>query len=132
MPGISVPQPLILGGYVAGEDLTGCQYCAVKRSAANTVVKGAADTDLCIGILYNEPYTGEPCEIVPPGQMCMMKVDGAASAITAGMRLVSDAAGVGHVSTTNLKRSLATAWDDSSADGDIIAVAFNPSDISLT
>jgi len=132
MPGVFVPEPVKITGYIAGEDLTGCQYCFVKRSAANTVVKGAADTDLCIGVLYNEPYTGEPCEIVPPGQVCMLKVDGNASAITAGMRLVSDAAGVGHYSVTNLKRSQGMALDDSSADGDIIAFAFIPSDISLT
>lgn len=131
MPGVSAPEPMKISGYVAGADLTGYQYCLVKRSAANTVIICTADTDLAIGVLYNEPYTGEPAEIVPPGQVCMLRVDGNASAITAGMRLSCNSTGEGIYSVTNLKRQNAIALDDSSAANDEIAVFFAPCDISL-
>ena len=131
MPGISAPRPLIVTGFVAGADLTAKQFCLLKYSAANALTYAAADTDLAVGVCYNKPYTGEAVELVPLGQVCMMKVDGNAGAIVPGTRLVSDAAGVGHASTTNVKRASAIALDSSSADGDVIMVALIASDISL-
>lgn len=131
MPGIAGPHPTIITGFVAGADLRGYQYCLVKYSAANTVALAAADTDLAIGVLYNEPYTGEPAEIVPLGQVCLLKVDGNASAITPGTRLASGADGRGHATTTDHKRVSAIALDNSSADGDVILAALIASDVSL-
>jgi hypothetical protein len=132
MAGIAAPKPLIVTGFTAATDLTGKQYCLLKYSAENTLTYAAANTDLAVGVLYNEPYTGEPVELVPLGQICMMKVDGNAGAIVPGTRLTSDAAGVGHATTTNLQRVSAIALDNSSADGDVIMVALIASDVSLT
>ena len=132
MPGVSVPRPMLISVYVAAADLSAYQYCLVKRTAANTVNICTADTDLAIGVLYNKPdAAGAPCEIAPPGQCVMLRVDGNASAITAGMRLSCNSTGEGIYSVTNVKRQNAIALDDSSAANDEIAVAFAPCDISL-
>jgi len=131
MPGIMVTPPVKITGFRAYTDLTTYQYCMVKYQAANVATVASANTDLVFGVLYNEPYTGEPCEIVPPGQICLMKVDGAAGAIVPGTRLASGSDGRGHSITTNVKRASAIALDNSAADGDIIAVALIPSDVSL-
>lgn len=123
---------MLISGYVAAADLSAYQYCLVKRSAANTVNICTADTDLAIGVLYNKPdAAGAPAEIAPPGQCAMLRVDGNASAITAGMRLSCNSTGEGIYSVTNVKRQNAIALDDSSAANDEIAVFFAPCDISL-
>lgn len=133
MPNISVPSEELIGqleGYVAGEDLSSHQFCIMIRSAANTLIHSTNATDLPVGILLNKPTSGEACEIKVSGP-CKMKVDGNAADITGGMRLVPGAEGVGHYSVTNLYRQVAVAADDSTADGDIIAVILSISDISL-
>lgn len=132
MPGVACPDPVLLSGYLAAADLSAYLYCLVKRTAANTVNICTADTDLAIGVLYNKPSAaGAPCEIAAPGQLCKMRVDGNASAITAGMRLSCNSTGEGIYSVTNLKRSNAIAMDDSAAANDEITVYLSPCDISL-
>lgn len=132
MPGVGCPDPILIPGYFAAADLSSYQFCLVKRTAANTVNICTADTDLALGILYNKPEAaGAPCEIAAPGQLCRMRVDGNASAITAGMRLSCNSTGEGIYSVTNVKRQNAIAWDDSAAANDEITVFLSPCDISL-
>jgi len=123
--------PVIMPGFVAAADLSAKQYHIALYSAANKLTVASAATDLMVGVIYNEPYTGEPIELVPPGQVCLMIVDGNAGAIVPGTRLTSDASGHGIATVTNLDRVIAIALDNSSAAGDVICVALIPSDVSL-
>lgn len=52
---------------VAGEDLSAKQYHFVKLSADNTVVACAGVTDVPIGVLQNNPASGQECEVVIVG-----------------------------------------------------------------
>ncbi len=131
MPGIALPAPsAVLLGYLAAADLRQYQYCLVKRTAANAVNICTGATDDHLGVLINKPNTGEPCEIVPPGSVCMARVDGNATAITAGLDLTAGADGRGHVTATDKDTIMLKALDDSSADGDIIACAVVAGNVS--
>jgi len=59
---------LKLTALVAGADLSAKQWHAVKLNSTGVVVLATADTDKAIGILINEPTSGQPCEIVALGE----------------------------------------------------------------
>jgi len=50
-------------GLIAGADLSAKQFYAVKLSAAFTVVACAATTDIPIGILQNDPTSGQEATV---------------------------------------------------------------------
>lgn len=52
---------------VAGADLSGSQYLAVKLNASGQAVPITAATDVPIGILQNQPKSGQEAEIVVSG-----------------------------------------------------------------
>jgi len=55
-------------GLVAGADLSAGQYRFVELSAANTVTIANAITDNVIGVLQNNPTSGQSAEVVVFGR----------------------------------------------------------------
>ena len=76
---------------LAGADLTAKQFFLVKlsTSADDTVLLGAANTDVVFGVLNNKPNTGQAAEVQIAG---VAKVVSGAS-FTRGDALMSDTAG---------------------------------------
>jgi len=60
---MAIEHGLTSAAYKAGEDLSSCQYFLVKFSAADTVKSASASTDSIVGILQNEPESGETAEV---------------------------------------------------------------------
>jgi hypothetical protein len=75
--------------FIAGADLSGKQFYAVKISAARTVALGAAATDRCIGILQNDPASGQAAVV----RMIGLSKAISGAAVTVGAEVTSDAAG---------------------------------------
>lgn len=50
-------------GFAAGEDLSNDQFKLMKLSADRTVIKTAAATDQVLGILQNNPKSGEQASV---------------------------------------------------------------------
>lgn len=85
-------QPCFKISCVAGEDMSAKQYHFVKMSANNTVIGCAAVTDKPIGVLQNDPVSGDAAEILVIG---VSKVQvGAAGALAFGDSVATD--GDGH------------------------------------
>jgi carbamoylphosphate synthase large subunit len=74
---------------VAGADLSSSQYKFVKMSADNTVVLCSAATDKPIGVLQNDPKSGQEAEILISGGT---KVNAGAT-LTAGSVIGTSATG---------------------------------------
>ena len=105
----------------AGADLSAKQYTFVKISGTG-VVAVAADTDVPIGILLNDPASGETAAVAVSG-ICKLK---ASAAITAGAVIGTAAAGTAvtrTVGTDTTKYILGRAITAAGASGDIITVA---------
>ena len=60
-------QPL-KSSFIAGGDLSAKQYYFVKLSADNTVVVCAGATDLPVGVLQNNPVSGQTAEVCVIGE----------------------------------------------------------------
>lgn len=93
----------------AGEDLSSSgQYCFVKISAANTVVKNDTAGGDCPGVLMNAPANAA-CAIVRVAGVAPVLASGS---ISVGARIASDASGLAKaaaVTTCNASGSSATA-----------------------
>lgn len=76
---------------VAGADLSTHQYKFVKMSAANTVVLCSAITDKPIGILQNDPKSGQEAEITVIGGSKLVT----AAAMAVDAVVATDAAALG-------------------------------------
>ena len=109
-----------LAGVTASADISAYQYCNVKLDAATTCVYSGAG-ERAVGVLLNEPESGEAADIMLVG-VCMMVVDGNAGAISIGSYLESDAAGKGVATTTDTDELVGMALAASTAAGDIIPV----------
>ena len=108
-------------GLIAGEDLSSGQYKVVKfNSTAGSVVAVSATTDLAIGILQNDPTSGQEALVAGPGDIAIALAG--ATDIAAGELLGfnSTAQVVDH--TTDGRYMLCQALQDSSALNDEIAV----------
>lgn len=60
-------QPL-KSSFIAGGDLSAKQYCFVKLSADKTVVVCAGATDVPVGVLQNNPVSGQTAEVCVIGE----------------------------------------------------------------
>lgn len=115
---------------VAGEDLTGQQYKAVKLNAAGAAIKAAAGDGLFI--LQNTPKAGTAASVRFHG----ISFGITAGAITAGDRVTSDASGLlvkatkAQVATTNITgtSSLGIAMRSAGA-GETITVLMRSNEI---
>lgn len=78
-------------GLVAGGDLAAAQYCFVKLSADNTVIRCDAVTDMPVGVLQNAPALGDAAEVMAIG-VSKVRV-GAGGNIVAGNIIGTDGNG---------------------------------------
>lgn len=105
-------------GLVATGDLSSSQYKVVKlASTAGAVKVAAAATDAAVGILYNEPASGEPALVAYGG---VVKVLSEAS-VTAGSYVAPSTTGRAKITTTGNDDVFGQALTAGDA-GDIISV----------
>lgn len=107
----------------AGANLSALQYTFVKMSGT-TVVAAAAATDIPIGVLLNDPTSGEVAAVAVSGVVKLK----ASAAITAGVLVGTTAAGRAVTllaGTDDTKFILGRAITAAGANGDIITVAIN-------
>lgn len=107
----------------AGADLSAKQYTFVKISGTGVIAVAAA-TDAPIGVLLNDPTTGETAAVAVSG---VVKVK-ASAAIVAGVAVGTTATGTAVTlvpGTDTTKFLLGRAITAAGAAGDIITVAIN-------
>jgi len=109
-----------LPGVTASADLSAKQYYNVVQDAATTCAVAGAGVQT-LGVLINEPESGEAADVILYGTAKMI-VDGDAAAIAAGDFLKTDANGMGVVVAADEDIICGLALAASTADGDIIPV----------
>jgi len=112
---MAVAKGMITASFLAGADLTSCQYEAIKmHSVAHEVTVAGSDNEKCIGILQNAPADGEEAIVCVLG-VCPAKI--MESSLSAMDYLVADSTGGleqaddanGHVIAILLQDSSSTA-----------------------
>lgn len=107
---------LKISGLVASGDLSAVQWQPVKAaSTAGAVVACSAVTDAVLGILVNDPTSGQPAEIVCAGNT---KAKFAAS-VTYGAKLTPNSTGYLAVSSTANDQVVGIALEASNSAGEI-------------
>lgn len=110
---------IYLTGVVAGADLSAAQYYVVKLgSTANSVIKAAAATDSVVGILQNDPASGEEAVV---GVIGVFKAAGEAS-ITKGDWVAASTTGRVKTTSTGNDDVVGKALEATTTAGDIIPV----------
>lgn len=112
----------------AGADLSAKQYTFVKLSGS-TVISAAAATDLPIGVLLDDPASGETAAVAVSGVVKLK----ASAAIAVGALVGTTSTGTGVTlvaGTDSTKFILGRAITAAGAAGDIITVAVNCANIS--
>ena len=108
----------LIPGLVAGSDLSSHQYKVVKfASTAGAVVPVTASTNVAIGILQNDPTSGQPALIAGPGDIAIA-IAGQAD-LAAGELLGYNS--TGQIDDT-LNDKIAQALEASTAVGDYVQV----------
>src|SRR5512145_140025 len=110
---------ITIPGLVAGASLAAKQYTPVLLSstAARTVLSSTVTTRPTIGILMNDPASGEEAEVAVLG---VVKAVAGTSTITRGLSLSANTTGVINVTAGKI---FAVAIDAPSAKGDLIMIA---------
>lgn len=109
-----------LAGVTASADLSSKQYYNVVQDAATTCAIAGADVQT-LGVLINEPESGEGADVVLFGTAKMI-VDGNAAGIAVSDFLMTDANGKGVLCNGDTENIVGQALAASTADGDIIPV----------
>jgi len=110
---------LSIPGLVATGDLSSYQYCVVKMaSTADAVKVGSAATDAVIGVLMNDPTSGQPAEVAYSG---VVKVKCEAST-TVGSNLTCSSTGRAKSTTSAGNICIGQALDAGSTAGMLISV----------
>ena len=110
---------IAIPGLTAGADLSAKQYYVVKlASTAKQVIVGAAATDGVIGVVQNDPASGEEALVAALG---VVKVATEAS-VTAGDWLAASTTGRAKTTTSANDDVIGRALETNSAAGDIIGV----------
>jgi hypothetical protein len=113
---------LQIPGLIATGSLASSQYKLVKLgSTAGTVKVGAAATDAIVGVLYNDPASGEAAQIAGPGVVAVL----AEASVSAGTAVVCSTTGrvKGGAKTAN-DTVVGYALEASSSAGDLISIIF--------
>lgn len=111
----------LIPGLVAGESLAAHQYKVVKfASTAGQVLKVTATTSIAIGIVQNDPASGEPALIAGPGSLAIAVAG--ANDIAKGELLGFNTTGQVVDHTTAGRWVIAQAMEVSTAVGDYIQV----------
>lgn len=105
----------------ANADLSAKQFFLVKQTAADVVDLVAAVTDLCFGVLTNNPKINQAAEVQKAG-IAKAVSDGSGTSIAAGDKLSADTSGRVVKNTTNDRLCVGVALDPSTAAGTIIRV----------
>ena len=105
-------------GLVATGDLSSSQYLVVKAASTAGAVKVAttAATDAVLGVLQNDPASGEAAEVAFSG-ICKVK---AAASVTFGAPVTFNSTGYVKITTTDGDRIVGIALEASDTAGDII------------
>lgn len=103
---------------VAGEALTSKQFYIVQLDASGNVEVGEGATDLLVGVLQNEPASGEGATYRFLGTSKVV----ASGVVAIGDWVTSDAAGKATATTTDGDVVIGRALEAAGADGDIIEV----------
>lgn len=108
----------------AGEDLSAKQYYLVKLSADDTVKLCAAATDVPIGVLQNEPASGEVAAVATLGKVKIV----AGAAIAAGVLIGTASTGKVDAKTPGTDTTeyvIGQVTKASAADGDLLEALIN-------
>jgi hypothetical protein len=111
--------------FVAGADLSAKQYTFVKLNSSGQVVAVAADTDSPIGVLQNNPTSGQEASVTIVGGT---KLVASASAVLGTVLAIGTSAagkGVNRPVTDTTKYTLGVYLEAPGADGDIVAAVIN-------
>lgn len=112
------------GTVVAGEDCRATQWRFMKaHTTAGQVIKVAANGGASIGVLQNNPNTGEAADIMMIG----VSLVEAGAAVAAGALVMSDTVGRAITAATAGSKIQGQALEAASAAGQYIAVALNAS-----
>jgi len=111
------------GNLIAGANLSGNQFCAVKANATDrTLVLASTGGEAITGILQNQPLAGQAAEVTFDG---LTKAQ-IGAAVTAGQSLMTQAATGLLIPWTSSNVVVAVAHE-SGASGNIILVRVIPS-----
>ena len=111
--------------FVAGGDLSSSQYKFVKLNSSGQVVAIAADTDVPIGVLQNNPASGaEASVVIVGGTKIVASASGALGTVIA-IGTTSAGKAVARATTDTTKYVLGTYLQAPGADGDIVAAVVN-------
>ncbi len=114
----STPPVRQVSGMQASADLSAKKFHIMKVSGDRTVTFATAASDQPIGILQNDPTSGNQAEVAGNGGGAFLELGGT---VTAGALLTASAAGAGIASTTAGDKVVATALEGGVI-GDQIAV----------
>ena len=107
-------------GLIATGDLSASQYLVVKAASTAKAVKVAttAATDPVLGVLQNDPASGEAAEVAFSG-ICKVK---AATSVTFGAPVTFNSTGYVKTTSTDGNRIVGIALEASDTAGDIISL----------
>ena len=111
--------------FVAGADLSTSQYKFVKLNSSGQVIAIAADTDVPVGVLQNNPVAGAEASVLIVGGTKI--VASASAALGTVLAIGTTAAGkaVNRAVTDTTKYTLGIYLQAPGADGDIVAAVVN-------
>ena len=118
---LAAVNPTYIPGLTAGLTLAAHQYKCVKwASTAKAVILVAATTDVCCGVVQNDPAAGEAALVQSHGiAICWAGT----STLTAGQNVGYDTTGRVINHTTETRQSIGRANDPSTAVGDYVRIA---------
>lgn len=113
------------GNFTASADLSTKQYYFVKMSGNNTVTVCAAITDIPIGVLQNNPASGQAAEVCLFG-ITKVVADGT---LAAGNRIGTSADGQADAIAAGVDTTVAIVGQalNAAAAGNTVEIFFNPS-----
>ena len=108
----------------AGADLSAKQYYFVKMSADNTVILCSGATDVPIGVLQNDPASGEEASVLVVGGTKLV----ASAAIAAGLKIGTASTGKADAKvagTDTTEYTVGQVLLASGSDADILTAVIN-------
>lgn len=117
-------EQITLPGVVAGADLSAWQYKPVKfASTAGQVIKATATTDAIIGILQNDPASGEAADVAIAG---VSKAITGTSVLAIGAAWTANSTGVLATTSDNTRIGGFNLGSAAAAVGDVVVVRIQP------
>lgn len=106
--------------FIAGEDLSSAQFKFVTLEADGQVDLADADAENCIGVLINDPASGEAATVVISGKTMVT----AGGSVTAGDEVCTDTSGDAvELSTSSSATAITMGYAlEDAADGQVFAI----------